>query len=188
MDGQLTLEDISKALEIDTELSQNEAINPKDDRKKYYELRDLITSEYNINFILIYNNFKYTSNGNTKIDLSCASCTELKQLYRILNINNFVCVYSKLHCLGIIKTAGNLQRFKFIKTAIDDNNGFQKCDRIHKCKMIDITDFTIDLDSNEIETLIVTDYDSYHYSLDRKSNRKNQFLQALMYEDIRENN
>ena len=34
MDGQLTLEDISKALEIDTELSQNEAINPKDDRKK----------------------------------------------------------------------------------------------------------------------------------------------------------
>ena len=58
MDGQLTLEDISKALEIDTELSQNEAINPKDDRKKYYELRDLITSEYNINFILIYNNFK----------------------------------------------------------------------------------------------------------------------------------
>ena len=52
--------------------------------------------------------------------------------------------------------------------------------------MVDITDFTIDLDSYEIETLIVQEYDSYNYSMDKKTLRKKQFLQALMYDDIRE--
>ena len=185
MDSSLNIEDLSRALDIDTELSLNSSIK-SEETNKYYKIRDILTTQYNINFILISSNFKYDNSGNIKIDLSRASSTELKHIYRIFNINNFVCVYSKLHCLGIIKTAGNLQRFKFIKTAIDDNNGFKNCDRIYKCKMIDITDFTIDLDSYEIETLIITDYDSYDYCLNKKTNRKKQFLQALMYEDIRE--
>ena len=185
MESSLTIEQIAEALDVDAEVYQKQDRYGAEDVKKYYNLRDKLMGDYNINFILIYSNFKYSANDNSKINLANATTQTLKYLYTIFQINNFVCVYSKLHCFGVIKTAGNLQRFKFITTAIDDKNGFKNCDRIEKCKMVDITDFTIDLDSFEIETIFIQDYDSYNYSMDKKTLRKKQFLQALMYDDIR---
>ena len=58
MESSLTIEQIAEALDVDTEIHHIHDGYGPEDVKKYYYLRDKLMGDYNINFILIYSNFK----------------------------------------------------------------------------------------------------------------------------------
>lgn len=145
----------------------------------YNSNEDFITIiKEKFNIILVY--VEFMNYGSSKvINLLDSNEKDLQYIRDIMNFDNTVCIYSKHHCQGYITTVGNITRYRFIKTAIDDDNGFKKCDCINKCKFVDITPYHQNLNVDELRNLL---YNS-EYSIFRNIGKDEKaFLDAMMYE------
>ena len=147
---------------------------------QYQKIKEFI-SNYNLSYLLIVNAYKYNDN---KIINLLDNNIDKKYITKILNMDNFVCLYSKRHSFGIINSIGNLSKFKYILNVTDDNNGFKYCNRIIKLKMIDITDFCHGLHINDIHNMVINYYDEYSdYIFSKNGKAKKNLLDALGYEE-----
>lgn len=147
-------------------------------------MTNILKEKFNINFLKI--DTCSSCNKYREIDLCENLSDDINYINEIFNMKNFVCIYSRVHCLGIIKNVGDLKRLKYIKTAINDENGFKNCERVNNCKFIDITDFCNELDSKDLIKLLITYYNDYNYCFENKKKISTDFLKALMYEEIQD--
>lgn len=157
------------------------------EQEEYLEIQEFI-SKYNLSIILISNDCKYSDTTTVKLLENINKGK--KHLLKIINMDDFVCLYSKRHSFGIINSIGNLSRFKYITKVTEDENGFKPCNRISKLKMIDITDFCRELHTEDIIKIVINYYDEYSkYIFSKNGKAKQGLLDALGYEkgDPKEN-